>query len=288
MTTRVDARTLGRVDLLLVDADYADARASLDDAWRLAVLASDPALRADHDRTRAAAVQSANRFRDLAARRIPTSTPLHRGLLVLALVLGAVSLGLIAVSRTGGQMIPLAQGVAIAGACAAAAAALLWWLEPRRANGSLWGSRVPAVIHLFFGVLWLLFAAGVVVLRWGDVDPRNPAPMAFGLAMMTGAGIATLVLWRRALRADRSGRQTGIARLLAGLDDDTDAGLVFAALDRWWARSGPQTVAHDEDRVRAVRAEVLDRLRRAHLITADDERDALFAPPPARWRERRR
>ena len=76
--TGLDDRTLGRIDLVLFDADYPDAKAALEDAWRVAVLASDARMRADHERARAAAVRAANERRDPVAARVRTSTALHR------------------------------------------------------------------------------------------------------------------------------------------------------------------------------------------------------------------
>ena len=55
--TGIDERTLGRIDLLLFDADYPSAADAVDDSWRVAVLAADPRVRADRDRARAHAVQ---------------------------------------------------------------------------------------------------------------------------------------------------------------------------------------------------------------------------------------
>ena len=48
--TGIDERTLGRIDLLLFDADYPSAADAVDDSWRVAVLAADPRVRADRDR----------------------------------------------------------------------------------------------------------------------------------------------------------------------------------------------------------------------------------------------
>lgn len=62
--TGMDERTLGRIDLILFDADYRDARAALEDSWRVAVLASDPRTRWAHEHARAVAVGAANRRRD--------------------------------------------------------------------------------------------------------------------------------------------------------------------------------------------------------------------------------
>ena len=50
--TGMDERTLGRIDLILFDADYRDARAAVEDSWRVAVMASDPRTQAAHERAR--------------------------------------------------------------------------------------------------------------------------------------------------------------------------------------------------------------------------------------------
>ena len=155
--TGMDERTLGRIDLILFDADYRDAKAAVEDSWRVAVLASDPRIRTAHDRARATAVGAANARRDPSAPRVPTSTTLHRVALAVALVAGVVAVALLSTPRT--SALALRDVMLPAGLLAVASAALLCWLEPRRANGSLWGSRVPAGIHVGFGGLWLLRSA---------------------------------------------------------------------------------------------------------------------------------
>ena len=98
--TGLNERTLGRIDLILFDADYPDARAAVEDAWRVAVLASDPRMRADHERARAEAVRAANERRDPVSARVRTSTALHRAALGAAFVLGTVAVALIATPRS--------------------------------------------------------------------------------------------------------------------------------------------------------------------------------------------
>ena len=284
--TGMDERTLGRIDLILFDAEYRDGKAAVQDSWRVAVLASDPLTASAHERARAAAVGTANRRRDPTAARVPTSSRLHRAALGIALVSGVVAAALLTVPRTS----PLAlQNVMLpAGVLAVVSVALLCWLEPRRANGSLWGSRVPAVIHLAFGGLWLLGGAAVFVFRWGEVGLLAALPALAGLTLLGCAGLGALVLGEQALRADRSGRQTGIARVTADLIDQRDAPEVFAALDRWWSGVGPEALQRSPARVRAVRREVLARLRAGMLITEPEERAAALAAKPEHWTERRR
>ncbi|WP_243074027.1 hypothetical protein [Microbacterium sp. SS28] len=283
--TGLDDRTLGRIDLILFDADYRDAKAALEDTWRVAVLASDPRTLTDHERARAAAVRDANERRDPVAAKVRASSTRHRALLGVAFVLGVVAVALVATPRNG----PLGlQGLLPAGLCAVLSVSLLWWLEPRRANGSLWGSRVPAVIHLIFGMLWLLVAAYVLAFRWGELDPYRALPQTTGLTLLACAGVAAVILWFHALRADRSGRQTGIARLTGDLLDPRDEPEVYEALDRWWATAGPEAMRRDGVRLRRVRTEVLGRLRLAMLITERDERAASWTSEPTRWIERRR
>lgn len=283
--TGLDDRTLGRVDAILFEAEYLGARAAVEDAWRVAVLASDPRVRADHERVRAMAVQAANARRDPAAPRVRTSTWLHRSLLGAAFLLGILSVALVATPRT--RPVALQDGMLLAGLCAATSVSLLAWLEPRRANGSLWGSRAPAGIHLLFGALWLVAAGGGVTLRWSEIEGYRTLPVTSGLAMLVCAGIVAVLLWRHALGADRSGRQTGVARLTGDLVDQEDVAEVFAALDRWWSRAGPEAMRRDGRRVRRVRTEVLARLRHAKLIAEGDERAAMWAPEPEEWTERR-
>lgn len=284
--TGIDERTLGRIDLLLYDADYGMTRDALEDSWRIAVHAADPRSRDARERVRAQAVRAANAQRDPVAARVGDATVEHRLSLAFALVLAVVSAGLILPSRT--VSVGLPQTMLPAGLAAAIAVAFLWWLEPRRANGSLWGSRVPAVLHLACGVMWVLAGAAAILVRWDEVDARRPLPVTTGLALLVGAAIGALLLWHRALRADRTGRQSGLARVTGDLIDPRDATAVFFALDRWWQVAGPAAMAGNAARVHRVRLEVLARLRLAGLITELDEQFAKLDPPPARWRERRR
>lgn len=201
--TGMDERTLGRIDLILFDADYRDGKAAIEDSWRVAVLASDPRTRAAHERARAEAVEAANQRRDPSAPRVRPSTTLHRAALAVALVAGVVAVALLSTPRT--SALALRDVMLPAGALALASAALLCWLEPRRANGSLWGSRVPAGIHLGFGGLWLLAAAAVFIFRWGEVGITAALPALAGLALFVLAGLVALALGGFALRADRAG-----------------------------------------------------------------------------------
>lgn len=288
--TGIDERTLGRIDLLLFDADYPSAADAVDDSWRVAVLAADPRVRADRDRARAHAVQAANARRDPSTRRVRDASSLHQALLAAALVLAVVAAGLVMPSRAGlgGSGLGLQQTMLPAGVAAVFALALLWWLEPLRAAGALWGSRLPAVLHLACAALWFLAAAVALLLRWGEIDAQQPLPVTTGLILLVTAGTLALALWHRVRRADRSGRQSGIARVTGGLTDARDGVAVFFALDEWWRVAGPAAMATGEARVRRVRIEALARLRLAGVISVVDEQFAALDPPPVRWRERRR
>ncbi|WP_454151294.1 hypothetical protein [Microbacterium lacticum] len=231
--TGIDERTLGRIDLLLFDADYSAAADAVDDSWRIAVLAAAPRARTDRERVRAHAVHAANARRDPAVGRVRDASIWHRLCLALALVLAVVAAELVLPSRTVGSAggFGLQQEMLPAGAAAVVALSILWWLEPLR---------------------------------------------------------LALFLWHRAARADRSGRQSGMARLTGDLVDPRDGVAVFFALDEWWRVAGPAALAREGARVRRVRVEVLARLRLAGVITGIDEQFAALDPPPTRWRERRR
>jgi len=283
--TGMDERTLGRIDFILFDADYRDARAAVEDSWRVAVMASDPRARAAHERARVAAVGAANKRRDPTAPSAPTSTTVHRVALGVAFLAGVLAVALLTTPRT--SALALKDVMLPAGLLAVVAVTMLWWLEPRRANGSLWGSRVPGGIHLAFGGLWILAAAAVFVLRWGEVGGFGAVPAMAGLGLLGCAGLAALILGEQALRADRSGRHSGVARVTGDLIDQRDAPEVFDALDRWWSTAGPDAMQHSGPRVRAVRREVLARLRAAMLITQREERAASHAREPEEWAERR-
>lgn len=127
--TGIDERTLGRIDLLLFDTDYADAAAAVEDAWRVAVLVADPHLRTGHEaRTpgRRRRGESPTRSRGTCP---TTCRPLIREL-VLAFVLAAVAAAFV-LSRGG---LTLQAALLRRGLCASASLAFLVWLEPRRAN----------------------------------------------------------------------------------------------------------------------------------------------------------
>jgi len=284
--TGLDERTLGRIDLLLFDADYPTAADAVEDSWRVAVMAADPRARDARERVRAQAVHEANARRDPVAARVQGASTRHRLCLAVALVLAVVAGGLVMPSQAGG--LSLQSTMLPAGIAAAGAVSLLWWLEPRRANGSLWGSRAPALLHLACGAMWLLAACVALLARWDEVDAQRPLPVTTGLVMLLAAAAVALLLWHRALRADRSGRQSGMARVTGDLADARDATAVFFALDRWWQGAGPSAMAGNARRVIRVRVEVLARLRLAGVISELDEQFANIDPSPARWRERRR
>jgi hypothetical protein len=216
---------------------------------------------------------------------VRASTTLHRVSLGVALFAGVVAAALLT-TRT--SALALQDVLLPAGLLAVVAVALLCWLEPLRANGSLWGSRVPAVIHLGFGGMWLLAAAAVFAFRWGEIDTFAALPAIAGLTLLGCAGLAALILCGYAHQADRSGRQTGLARVTGDLLDQRDAPEVFEALDRWWSTAGPDAMQRSATRVRAVRREVLARLKAGMLITEREELVATFAPDPVDWVERRR
>lgn len=282
-------RVLDRIDALVEDADYRDAESAVEDAWRVAVLASIPGAARDREAARAAAVRAANARRQPDAPVVRSATTVHRVLLVVAFLLGAAAVAVIAISpRTGGAAFTLQEGALLAGVLAVLSAGLLVWLEPVRANGSLWGGHLPARIHLFFGLLWLLFAASVVVLRWDEVDRHQPFPVIAGLLLFVVAGATALVLWRRARRADRSGLPSGPGRLTRDLLDEADAPDVLAALDAWWAAAGPVALAADSGGLEQARAAVLAKLRTTRYITEREERAALRRTAPPEWKERRR
>lgn len=288
--TGIDERTLGRIDLLLFDADYSAAADAVDDSWRIAVLAAAPRARTDRERVRAHAVHAANARRDPAVGRVRDASIWHRLCLALALVLAVVAAGLVLPSRAVGAAggFGLQQEMLPAGAAAVVALSILWWLEPLRAAGALWGSRLPAVVHLTCAALWLIAAAVAVLVRWPEIDAQQPLPVTTGLVLLVAAATLALFLWHRAARADRSGRQSGMARLTGDLVDPRDGVAVFFALDEWWRVAGPAALAREGARMRRVRVEVLARLRLAGVITGIDEQFAALDPPPTRWRERRR
>lgn len=282
-------RVLDRIDALVEDADYRDAESAVDDAWRIAVLASDPRAARAREDARTAAVRAANARRRPDAPEVRGATTLHRVLFVIAFLLGAAAVAIIAISpRTGSAAFTLQEGALLAGVLAILSVGLLVWLEPLRANGSLWGGHLPARIHLFFAVLWLLFAASVVLLRGGEIDRHQPLPVIAGLLLFAVAGVVALVLWRRGLRADRSGTQSGLGRLTRDLVDDADAREVLAALDAWWAAAGPAALAADRGGLEQARAAVLAKLRSTLYITEREERAALRRTTPPEWKERRR
>lgn len=281
--------TIDRIELLVGDADYPDAAAAVDDSWRVAVLASSPQLARERDQVRLRAVREANARRSPGARVARAATHVHRALFIFALLLGATGVALVAISaRSGRSALALQDGVVIAGILTLVSIAILAWLEPMRASGSLWGSHAPARYLLVLGSIWMLFAGSVVVFRWEEVDRHEPAPVVVGLLLFALAGVAALILWRRALRADRTGGQTGIAFTTRDLVDAADAPVVFDALDAWWAATGPMLLARDREALAQVRATVLAQLRSTLYISEREERAALRRPTPPEWKERRR
>lgn len=282
-------RVRDRIDALVENADYRDAESAIEDSWRIALLASSPAAVREREEVRAAAVGAANARRRPGTRAVREASTFHRVMFFVSFLLGAGAIALIAISpRTGGTAFTLQEGAVLAGALALLSVGIMAWLEPVRASGSLWGAHLPARYYLFFGILWLAFAASVPVLRWDEVDRYEPGPVIAGLVMFVAAGAAALVLWRRGLAADGAGRQSGVGLVTRGLVDESDAGEVFDALDAWWAAAGPAAWASDRAAVEQARGVVLTRLRDARYITEREERTALRRTTPPEWKERRR
>jgi hypothetical protein len=281
--------TIDRIELLVGDADYPDADAAVEDSWRVALLASLPHLGREREQARLQAVRAANERRTPGGRAVRSATHWHRGLFIFALLLGATGVALVAISaRTGSAALALQDGMIIAGILTVASIAILAWLEPLRATGSLWGSHAPARYLLVLGVIWLLFAASVIVFRWEEVDRHETAPVVIGLLLFALAGGAALVLWRRAARSDRAGGQTGVAFITRGLVDQDDAPIVLDALDQWWHSAASAAFAQNSRAVLDSRQSVLAHLRSTMYITEREERTALRRTTPPAWKERRR
>jgi len=286
--TAINERARFRIESLVADADYRSAAEATADAANIALLSADPAAAKEREAARSAAVREAN------ARRGTTSAPGretglgHRVASISAMVLGALAVGLVALSpRTGSAAFTLQQGALVAGAIAAVAVSVMIWLEPRRASGELWGTHLPSRIHLFFGVVWIGFAGSVLVFRSGEIDRYEPWPVIIGLVLFFAAGVAALVLWGKGRSADRTGGQSGRAHVLRGLADLDDAPAVFDALDRWWAVAGARAMADDPERLLAARREVLAFLARSGLIDPAQEREAARVAAIREWKERR-
>jgi uncharacterized membrane protein len=290
--TTVTPKVMNRIDLLVADADYPDSATAIADASRVALLASRPEAAAERERVRVAAVRQANERRNPGGPAVRTAGTVERVLFVVAIVLGAVAIGLVALSpRTGTAAFTLESGALLAGIVALVSAGLFIWLEPVRANGELWGSHAPAALHLLFAILWIGFASSVVVFRWDEVtvDAYEPWPVILGLLCFVIAGIIAFVLWLRGRTADLgAGRQTGVAHTMRGLADPADAEALFAALDEWWAQAGPAAEAADREGLIVARGAVLEHLRAAMMIDAREEKKAAATTSFGDWKERRR
>ncbi|MFJ6651267.1 hypothetical protein ACIQLJ_00555 [Microbacterium sp. NPDC091313] len=281
----VDAGTRARIERLVDAADYRDSESALADASRIAFLAAVPGAERDRERVRRAAVDRANARRGGASRPVREAGTGHRVLLIVAIVLAALAVGLVAVSpRTGGPALELQVGMPFAGVIALVAVGILWWLEPLRASGALWGAHAPARIHLFVGLLLLLFAVSVPAFRWSEVDDFDPWPVILGLAGFALAGVGAIVLWVRARRG--GGTPPGVPALDGGLIDAADRPAVLSALDEWWADQASVADARHDDIV-AARALVLEYLVRTRLAEERRARavgaDGTIGP----WKERR-
>lgn len=289
--TTMPAKVLNRIDLLVADADYPDSQTAIADASRIALLASRPDAAADRERVRVAAVRQANDRRAPGGPAVRTAGTVHRVLFVVAIVLGAVAIGLVALSpRTGTAAFTLENGALLAGTIALVSAGLFIWLEPLRASGELWGSHAPAALHLLFAFLWIGFATSVVIFRWDEVtlETYEPWPVILGLLCFVIAGVIAFVLWLRGRTADVGGRQTGVGHTTRGLLDAADAPEVFAALDAWWAQAGPAAEAEDRAGLTAAHRAVLEHLRGAMMIDAREEKKAAATSSFGEWKERRR
>lgn len=285
---RVEGRVLDRIEYLVGEADYPDSASAVDDAWRVALIAQSRSAERARQAVRDAAAATVNARRRPDGKTPRRATRAHRIAFVAALVLAALAVGLIAVSpRTGGTFLALEQGAVLAGVLALVSIGGLAWLEPLRADGSLWGSHAPAAFFLVLAAVWLLFAASVPLFRADEIDAHEPAPVVIGLVMFALAGIAAIVLWWRARTSDRTRSQTGVAHTTRDVAGGADADEVLTALDAWWAQAGPAAVARDAAGLERVHDAVLAHLRATMLITDRDARSARRVGS-VDWKERRR
>ncbi|HQJ16292.1 MAG TPA: hypothetical protein PLJ26_07395, partial [Candidatus Omnitrophota bacterium] len=118
------------------------------------------------------------------------------------------------------------------------------------------------VLILLCAGLWLLAGAVALTARWGEIDAQHPFGATTGLALLVIATAGGILLWWRARRADRRGRQSGVGRLTGELADERDAAEVLAVMDAWWRVAGAAALASDGPRVR--------RFGRKHVLQAHD------------------
>lgn len=293
-------RALDRIDELVGDADYRSREQAVADSWRVALFAVHPALRDAHEAHRRDVVERVNgarRSESLRTAQAPTAQSVHRSRLVLrvlfvaAIVLGMLAVALVAISRTGRTALSLNDGMLLAGTLSVLSVAMLWALERKRRSGEIWGSHASARAAMFLGSLWLLFGAGVVVFRLGEVDRHEPHSVVLGLIMFGASGIAALVLWRIGVSSAKTRPAGGKNLIVSGLVDPRDETTLFDALDEWWKGTSRDviTALGDDERqaLREAHGAVLAQLRRTILITERDERSASREKIPSQWAEPR-
>lgn len=244
-------------------------RAAVGEASRIALFAAVPDMQRSHDSVRRGDALRPNAAPASGVRR---ATRLHEVCFVVAVVLGLVAPGLVALSpRSGSSALSLDAGMIPAGLCALATLGLFVWLEPyRRSSRFFAGHNAPPRLYLVYGIVWTLLAASVVLLRWDEVD--EPAAVLTGLLMMLAAAAGTIPLWLRARRAD------------ASAPDAVDPRAPAADMSHWWRDADAVLTPSEIDAARAAFRGALDRLRERGVLTEADAAAAAARGPQVAWR----
>jgi len=255
-----------RVDLWLRSGGTADE--AVGEASRIALFAAVPDMQRSHDTVRRG---DAPRTAAVAADG-RQATRVHEVFFVVAVVLGLVVPGLVALSpRSGSSALSLDAGLIPAGLCALATLGLFIWLEPyRRSSAFFAGHNAPPRLYLVYGIIWTLLAASVVLLRWDEVD--DPGPAIVGVVMMLAAAAGTVPLWLRARRAD------------AGSTSVADPDAAGVDMSRWWRDVEGFLTPEERTATQTAYRGALDRLQERKVVTESDAAAAAERGPQAAWK----
>ncbi|WP_164743510.1 hypothetical protein [Microbacterium sulfonylureivorans] len=256
-----------RVDLWLRAGGTREG--AVGEASRIALFAAVPDMQRSHDTVRRG---DAPRTSGAPAAGARQATRVHEVFFVVAVVLGLLVPGLVALSPRGGSSaLSLNAGMIPAGLCALATLGLFVWLEPyRRSSAFFAGHNAPPRLYLVYGIVWTLLAASIVLLRWDEVD--DPAPVIIGILMMLAAAAGTVPLWLRARKADAAAETTVDAH--AGDPD----------MSHWWRDVDGVLTPQERDAVQTAYSAALDRLQERKVLTEADAAAAATRGPQAAWK----
>lgn len=274
-----------RIRIRLDSEGYADERAAVEDAARIAAFVAAPASHREYSLARQAHLDEVDpRPARAPARPQRLATTVHEVLLVTALLLGlgAVALTLPGVS-TGRAAFRLDPGLLWSGILALACLGLYAAAEPYRRSSRVHSLRVATTgILLFMAIAWTLVCV-LSLLTWHGV-PGDSVAAPTGLLLLVLAITGSVVLWVRGRRTDRLLAEQ--SRRTFQLDPPARE-RYLAAMDRWWKEFAASLSTEQADLASTAFDSALAQLRTNGFLTSSTAAGAAKRPVASVLREQR-